>query len=607
MNAPADIARPPQTAGLDVAMIGNCAISALINTQASVVWCCMPRFDGDPIFHALLDSKDGLPRDGTFAVELEGFARSEQAYDPGTAILRTRLFNSEGEGIEIVDFAPRFFTRDRAFRPAQIVRRVRPLVGHPRVRFIIRPRGDWGSIKPGITRGSNHLRYVMPGTTLRLYTNAPLTYILDETCFSLQTPVSFLLGPDETLPGGIEQTARDFEEQTDLYWKHWTRRLALPLEWQDAVIRSAITLKLCQFEETGAIVAAMTTSVPEAPNTQRNWDYRYCWLRDAFFVVRALNSLSEVGTMEDYLRWLNDVVRGSSGGHVQPLYGIGLEKQLTESFVPGLSGYRGMGPVRVGNQAYEHFQYDVYGNIVLGAAQAFHDHRLFRRADEADFFALEAMGEQGWRFHDQPDAGMWELRTRARVHTSSSLMCWAACDRLAKVARVLRKADRAAHWRERADVIRQKILTQSWNEDRKAFAESFGGKDLDASVLLMAEVGFIDPKDPRFVSTVEALEANLCDGPYMRRYEAPDDFGKPETAFNVCSFWRIDALARIGRTAQAREIFESLLANRNHVGLLSEDMSPATGELWGNFPQTYSMVGVINGAVRLSAPWDSMV
>jgi GH15 family glucan-1,4-alpha-glucosidase len=416
-----------------------------------------------------------------------------------------------------------------------------------------------------------------------------------------------MLGPDETLPGGIEDTAREFEEQTALYWRHWTRRLAVPLEWQDAVIRAAITLKLCQFEETGAIVAAMTTSIPEAPNTQRNWDYRYCWLRDAFFVVRALNSLSEVGTMEDYLRWLNDVVRSARGGHVQPLYGIGLEQTLTESFVPHLSGYRGMGPVRTGNQAFEHIQYDVYGNILLGAAQAFFDHRLFRRPDLRDFLELEGMGEQAWKFHDQPDAGMWELRTRARVHTSSSLMCWAACDRLAKIAAVWGKSERTAYWRGRADAIRRKVLEQSWNEKRQAFVESFGGKDLDAGVLLMAEVGFIDPRDPRFVKTVEALETTLADGPFMRRYEAPDAFGKPETAFNVCSFWRIDALARTGRTAQAREIFESLLAHRNHVGLLSEDLHVASGELWGNFPQTYSMVGVINGAVRLSAPWDTMV
>ena len=594
-------------AGLDLALIGNCAFGALVDRQARVVWCCMPRFDGDPVFHALLDSAEGIGQEGTFAVEIADFARSEQAYDPGTAVLRTRLYDSAGNGVEVVDFAPRFFTRDRIFRPAQLVRRVRPLNGRVRVRFVVRPRSDWGARAPETSRGSNHLRFSASWGALRLTTNAPLTYVIAETWFSLGQPLSFLLGPDETLSGGIEETARDFEELTTAHWRQWTRRLALPFEWQDAVIRAAITLKLCQYEETGAIVAAVTTSIPEAPGSQRNWDYRYCWLRDAFFVVRALNSLAEVGTMEAYMHWLYNVVRGAEGGQVQPLYGIGLEHELVESTVPSVSGYRGMGPVRVGNQAWEHSQHDVYGNIVLGAAQAFHDHRLFRRADASDFDALEAVGECAWSLHDKPDAGMWELRTRAEVHTSSALMCWAACDRLAKIAGVLSKPARARLWSERAAAIRARILSSAWSERRRAFTQSFGGENLDASVLLMAEVGFLDPKDPRFVSTVEVLEAVLCDGPHMRRYEAPDDFGRPETAFNVCAFWRIDALARIGRTAQAREIFEAMLASRNHVGLLSEDIAPVTGELWGNFPQTYSMVGIVSGAVRLSAPWDTVV
>jgi len=244
---------------------------------------------------------------------------------------------------------------------------------------------------------------------------------------------------------------------------------------------------------------------------------------------------------------------------------------------------------------------------VLGAAQSFLDHRLFRRGNTEDFALLELVGEQAFRIHDQPDAGMWELRTRSRVHTSSVLMNWAACDRLSKIAVALRLPERAVFWRERADLIRAKILEQAWNEKRRAFVESFGGKDLDASVLLMAEVGLIDPRDPRFVATVDALEASLCDGPHMRRYEAPDDFGRPETAFNICAFWRIDALARIGRGQQAREIFEVLLATRNPLGLLSEDTHPQTGEMWGNYPQTYSMVGIINGGMRLSKPWDSQV
>jgi GH15 family glucan-1,4-alpha-glucosidase len=590
-----------------MALIGNCTVGALVDRAGSIVWCCLPRFDSPPVFDALLDSAQGLPAEGSMSVELEGLARSEQAYDPSTAIVRTRLWDGAGQGVEITDFAPRFVMRDRIFRPVQLVRRLRPLSGHPRLRIGVRPRGDWGASAPVLTRGSHHLRYVLPGCTLRLNTSAPLTYVAEHRWFSLHGPVSLLLGPDETLAGGIDETAREFEEQTAAYWRHWSRRLAVPLEWQDAVIRAAITLKLCQYEDTGAIVAALTTSVPEAPDSGRNWDYRYCWLRDAFFVVRALNGLSEVGTMEDYLHWLYNVVRGSRDGHVQPLYGVGLESQLPEAVVAGMRGYRGMGPVRVGNQAHEHFQHDVYGSIVLGATQGFFDHRLFRRGDAADFAALEAMGEQAWRLHDQPDAGIWELRTRARVHTSSSLMCWAACDRLARIAAALGQTARAGVWRQRAATIRETILRRAWNADRGAFVESFEGKDLDASVLLMAEVGFLPPGDPRFVATVDLMERVLCDGPFMRRYEAEDDFGLPATTFNVCSFWRIDALARIGRQEQAREAFEALLARRNGVGLLSEDLDPATGELWGNFPQTYSMVGIINGAVRLSAPWDSAV
>ena len=597
-------------ANLELALVGNCTIGALVEQQGSIVWCCMPRFDSPPVFDALLHSAEGLPLAGAMTVELDGLARHEQLYDHGTAIVRTRLWDHQGQGVEITDFAPRFINRDRIFRPAQLVRRLKPLAGHPRIRISVQPRGAWGAALPEVTRGSHHLRYVLPEGTWRLNTSAPLTYIQDGTWFVLQGPASLLLGPDETMADGIDETARDFEERTSLYWRHWTRRLALPLQWQEAVIRAAITLKLCQYEDTGAIVAALTTSIPEAPDSGRNWDYRYCWLRDAFFVVRALNSLSEMGTMESYLHWLYDIVRAAvrhSAGHVQPLYGIGLEATLPERIVETAAGYRGMGPVRVGNQAHEHFQHDVYGGIVLGAAQSFHDHRLLQRAGTADFAALEQMGEQAWRLHDQPDAGIWELRTRARVHTSSVLMCWAACDRLAHAAVALALPARAALWRERADKIRALILARAWNERRQAYVESLDGEHLDASVLLMAEVGFVPPGDARFASTVAAMDATLLDGTFMRRYEAADDFGRPEVAFNVCSFWRVDALAHIGRLDEARAAFEALLARRNALGLLSEDLAPATGELWGNFPQTYSMVGIVHGAVRLSASWDTVI
>ena len=600
----------PLANSLSLGIIGNCAFSALIDAHARIVWCCLPRFDGDPVFNALIDEGEHA---SSFVIELQDFSHATQAYEPQTAVLRTQLFDHLGQGIEITDFAPRFHSRARFFRPLTLVRRVRVLSGAPRICVRLNLRFDWGREAPVITRGSNHVRYAGAAMALRLNTDAPVTHVLAQTPFVLTRAYDFLLGSNETLSGGIADTAQHFEQETLSYWRHWAQRLAIPLEWQAAVIRAAITLKLSLFEDTGAIVAAMTSSIPEAPQSQRNWDYRYCWLRDAFFVVRALNSLSELGTMEDYLRYLSNVLAhapggiGSPSGHIQPLYGIGLESQLPETILEHLTGYRGMGPVRVGNQAQEHFQHDVYGNVVLAAAQTFHDQRLLHRAGLTEFARLEAVGERAVQMFDQPDAGMWELRTRARVHTSSALMCWAACDRLAKIAQALGLPLRASYWQRCAQVMHESILHNSWNAQRQAFVESYGGHDLDASVLLMAEVGFISAQDPRFVSTVDALEKYLCDGSYMRRYEAADDFGKPETAFNICSFWRIDALARMGRGAQAREIFESMLAARNPLGLLSEDTHPSSGEMWGNFPQTYSMVGIINAAVRLSAPWDSVV
>lgn len=601
MNTPVSITAEPSLA---LGMVGNCAISALVDSRARIVWCCMPRFDGDPVFNALLQPGSG---GSSFAIELEDFAASEQWYEPNTAVLRTHLTDAHGNCLEVTDFAPRFHARSRFFRPGMLVRRVRPVRGSPRMRVRLDVLYDWSESRPAITRGSNHVRYVGNAFALRLNTDAPVTYVLSGEPFTAHREYSFLLGADESLAEGIADTARYFEQETISYWRRWTQRLHLPLEWQDAVIRAAITLKMSLFEDTGAIVAAMTTSIPESADSGRNWDYRYCWLRDAFFVVRALNSLSEVGTMEDYLRWLGNVVAKAADGHVQPLYGIGLEQELPEYIMPRMAGYRGMGPVRVGNQAAEHFQHDVYGNIVLGAAQSFHDKRLLHPGGSAEFARLERIGEMAVQVYGQPDAGMWELRTRARIHTSSALMSWAACDRLAKIATALGLPERARCWHSHAQRMRGEIIERAWNPVREAFAESFGGSELDASVLLMAEVGLVAPGDPRFVSTLDAMERTLCDGPYMRRYEAADDFGKPETSFNICTFWRIDALARTGRADQARGIFEAMLAVRNSLGLLSEDTHAVTGEMWGNFPQTYSMVGVINAAMRLSAPWDSVI
>jgi GH15 family glucan-1,4-alpha-glucosidase len=263
-----------------------------------------------------------------------------------------------------------------------------------------------------------------------------------------------------------------------------------------------------------------------------------------------------------------------------------------------------MGPVRIGNQAYEHFQNDVYGSVVMAATQMFFDQRLNQPGTMRIFERLENIGEQALRVWDKPDAGLWEFRTFARVHTFSAAMCWAACDRLARIARQMRLDPRAGYWQSHADRIREAVLERSWNAKIGSFVDAFDGADLDASLLLLLHLGFLRGDDPRYVATVEAVEKRLKRGDFLLRYASADDFGIPENAFTVCTFWYIDALAAIGRRDEARALFEKILARRNHVGLLSEDLDPRTGELWGNFPQTYSMVGLITSAMRLSKPWE---
>ncbi|MEO8101588.1 MAG: glycoside hydrolase family 15 protein [Betaproteobacteria bacterium] len=595
---------------LDLGVIGNCTVNAAIDAMGRIVWSCYPRPDGDPVFYALLNGPDPFAPTarGFCSIEIENFARAEQRYVHNTAVLKTILHDTGGNALEITDFSPRFELFGRMFCPASYVRRIKPLAGRPRMRVRMRPGFEYGTVVPDLTRGSHHIRYVYPGKTLRLTTDLPISYVIDEACFVLDGPANLIIGTDEPIEEAISGLARSFEERTIRYWREWVRPLAVPLEWQEAVIRAAITLKLCTFEDTGAILAAMTTSLPEAADTGRNWDYRFCWLRDAFFVIRALNSLSDVGTMENYLRFLMNIVQGAeSQGHLQPVYGIATEATLTERLAAELPGYRGMGPVRVGNQAYEHRQHDVYGNVILATTQAFFDRRLLKPANNTDFANLEWLGARALALYDQPDAGMWELRTKSAIHTSSSLMCWAACDRLARIATRVNRDDRAAFWETHAGQIKTRILDAAWNSKRNAYTATFGGDELDCGVLLMGEVGLVDPADARWLSTVDAIGRELRHGAHLFRYRHADDFGVPRTAFTACTFWYIDALARIGRVAEARELFSTLLERRNPLGLLSEDIEISSGELWGNFPQTYSLVGIINCATRLSLPWDSVL
>ncbi|MGH8705189.1 MAG: glycoside hydrolase family 15 protein, partial [Burkholderiales bacterium] len=525
------------------------------------------------------------------------------AYVPHTPVLVTRLHDAAGGAIEITDVMPRFRQFGRLFCPSQLVRTVRPLSGSPRVRILVRPASDYGRLRPQSTWGSNHVRYVSPEFVFRVTTDASITAILEETPFVLRESFSLVVGPDETLLGSVTEVARRFREQTVDYWQDWVRDLSIPFEWQDEIIRAAITLKLAAYDDTGAVVAALTTSIPEAAGSGRNWDYRYCWLRDAYFVVNALNRLNATRTMERYLGYIINIAARSDGA-LQPVYRVSGRPEIEERELDSLPGYRGMGPVRIGNQAHRQVQNDVYGSTVLAATHAFFDRRLTAIGNEGLFRQLEPIGERAVAVHAQPDAGLWELRGSARVHTFSGVMCWVACDRLAKIAIRLGLRERAACWRTHADRIHATICARAWSAERSSFVAAFEGEALDASLLLLAELGFVRADDPRFAATVGAIERELRRGDFVYRYAEPDDFGAPANAFIVCTFWYIDALAALGRREEARALFESTMARRNRLGLFSEHIDPASGELWGNFPQTYSMVGMINSATRLSLPWD---
>ncbi len=585
---------------LDLAVIGNGRTAALVDPCSRIVWWCYPRFDGDPIFCRLVA---GGEEKGFSDVVLDGMVDFRSEYQRNTAIVVTELTDRNGATVRITDFVPRFRQFARVFRPPQIYRIVEPVTGLPRVTIRMRPARDYGKPFPQRSIGSNHVRFISDNCIIRLTTDAPISLIEGEAPFVLTRPLHLVFGPDEPFTGDLQKTCREFAERTHDYWMEWVRRLSISYDWQEAIIRAAITLKLSNFDETGGVIAAHTTSIPEAPSSGRTWDYRYCWLRDAYFVVQALNRIGATRTMEEFISFTLSIA-SESDHELRPVYSVVPTTSIEERTAPDLQGYRGDGPVRIGNAAVDQVQHDTYGSVILAAMPMFFDRRLPRPGDEGLFRLLESLGERAAKKSVEPDAGIWEYRGRQRVHTHSVAMCWAGCQRLAAIATRLGLADRAKYWNSVAEPIHEVLLDRAWNEKRGAFTAAFGSDDLDASVLLLADLGAVEVDDPRFASTVAVMERELVREKHVMRYASADDFGLPVTAFLICRFWLIDAQWSLGRREAARDLFTDALAHRNRYGLLSEDVDPQTGALWGNFPQTYSMAGLILSAMRLSRSWE---
>jgi GH15 family glucan-1,4-alpha-glucosidase len=586
--------------GLDLAVIGNGSTAALVDPTARLVWWCYPRFDSDPIFSRLLA---GDEEKGFADVVLHDMVDFRSEYLRNTAVVSTVLTDRLGAAVRITDFAPRFLRFGRVFRPPQLIRIVEPAAGLPRITLRFRPTHDYGHPFTQHSIGSNHIRYLHEGTVIRLTADAPLSYIEREAPFALTRPMHLVFGVDEPFQGNLQTTLREFCELTVDYWMEWSRGLFISYDWQDEIIRAAITLKLSNFEETGGIVAAHTTSIPEAPGSGRTWDYRYCWLRDAYFVVKALNRIGTTQTMEDFISFILSIASNPTAP-MRPVYGVVPTDPMEERVASALNGYRGNAPVRIGNAAAEQIQNDTYGSVILAAMPMFYDRRLPRPGNEGLFRLLESLGAKAGELALEADNGIWELRGQRRIHTHSMAMCWAGCHRLAAIASRLGLPDRAAHWNSVADPLLQALLKGAWNEKRQAFTAAYGSDDLDASVLLLPDLGVIEANDPRFINTVAAMERELLREKHVMRYAAADDFGLPTTAFLICRFWLVDAWWSLGRRDEARDLFVDALTYRNRYGLLSEDVDPKTGTLWGNFPQTYSMAGLILTAMRLSRSWE---
>ncbi|HWA29889.1 MAG TPA: glycoside hydrolase family 15 protein [Rhizomicrobium sp.] len=586
---------------LDLSPIGNCAVASLVDTKGVHKWFCFPRLDGDPVFNALVNGDD--PETGFMDIVVENLHTTSQSYIRNTAILETIYETNAGEVVRVLDFAPRFVLFERNFRPPSIIRRIEPVIGNARLKIRIRPTFNYGRQKPHVSFGSNHIRFTGDERVLRVTSDIGPSYILNEQTFLLDRAVNIFVGPDESLSQNPDSLAKQFQHETHNYWCEWVRKLGLPFEWQKAVIRAAITLKMCAYEETGAIVAALTTSIPEAPNTARNWDYRYCWLRDAYFTVGALNQLGVTRTMEHFVRFLVNTVLDEKGAEVSPLYPIVSSTELAETTADALSGFRNMGPVRIGNAAATQKQTDVYGSVILSASQLFWDERVNLTGGRDLYKRLKPVGEAAIKHALEPDSGVWEFRGRHRVHTYSVAMCWAATHRMGLIAQRVGEDGDVEHWKSQAAKIRDIILDKGVTKEGW-FTGAFEEEIVDASTLLLGQIGLVPADDKRFLKTVEVVEKRLLRNGFMLRYDEPDDFGLPETSFLICTFWYIDALTATGRGDEARAIYENLLAHRNAAGLLSEDLHPQTGELWGNFPQAYSLVGLILCAYRLSRTWE---
>jgi GH15 family glucan-1,4-alpha-glucosidase len=584
----------------NLGLVGNCQISALVESTGSIVWCCLPRFDSEPAFSTLLDHELG----GAFLIGPADASRGSQRYLENTNVLAT-TFETDTGSFRVVDFAPRFMQHERVFRPTQLLRIVEPLDGTPLVRVVCEPKLGWSKRRPQRIVGSNHIRFEGFENPLRVTTDVALAYLSGQP-FALTERKHFVLSWGAPVEEPLEPLCDRFFTETCRYWRRWVKHCSIPPRYQQSVIRSALALKLHCYEDTGAIVAAMTTSIPEAPDTARTWDYRYCWLRDAYYALGAFGLLGHFEERESFIKYLLNVAASAPDLHLSPLYRIDGRSDLDEQILENWPGFNGHGPVRIGNGAAKHAQHDIYGEMVLALTPIFLDDRFSAERSKATLQLVERLARRAVSVFGTPDAGIWEYRTEWHPQTFSSLMCWAAADRMASVAgRVAPQLE--VEFRCAAEKIRTEITQHAWDDELRSFVGRHGGRDLDASLLQMVSLRFLSESDHRLHTTVDAIWQRLARDGWLLRYQLDDGFGQPVVAFVICTFWMVEALAAIGRTADAKAVMDRVNAALSPLGLLSEDYHAADLRMWGNFPQAYSHVGLIHAAFAASPRWADVL
>ena len=585
--------------GLNYGIIGNCKSSALINEDSSIDWCCLPQFDSSAIFCKIIDNHIG----GSFKIEAAESYIITQQYINNTAIVRTNFKNPKNE-FEVLDFMTRYKLDDQNFySPPEIQRLIKPIKGLPKIKVLYNPTLEYANGKTKTYEKEDFIVSVFDEAsyeTLFLYTDIEKKKILENKEFELSKSVYLNLSYNEKIDlPSLSKSEEEFKK-TQEYWLNWCKKSPSFKSYNKEITRSSITLKLLTFEKTGAVLAAATTSIPETIGEVRNWDYRFCWIRDASMVIKIIAKLGHQRIVKNFIDFIVNLIPNKNE-KLQIMYGIDGQKTLTEKILKHLSGYKNSKPVRIGNAAYIQKQNDIYGILVDAIHFQIEKFKDISYKHEQLWSIVKSVVwvvEKNWK---KPDKGIWEFRNEDQHFTFSKLLCWVAIDRAIKISNLIKNGRKSEKWKILREEIKNDIHLNAWNPKIKAFTQSYGSDFLDASVLLMESYGFIDCKDPKYVDTVKAIERELLFDGLLFRYKNNDDFGEPKSSFTVCTFWYINSLFKIGEETKAKNLFDQLLSNSNHMGLFSEDLDFKTKKMLGNFPQAYSHLALIETAMNFNS------